>query len=873
MLLTARQVIATASRKLTLRAIIQTALFVCVISSSGVFASEPPASVCFEGKSGMPLINNGQPLPIVISESADPAVKRGATAFAEDLYKIGGSATRIIEAGDTLKHPAVLMGVLGNHPLIDDLVSQGKVDISTIKGEWEAFQVAVVEKPWPDVEHVLVIVGADRRGAIYGAFDLSEQMGVSPWYWFADVPTVQHKNVFVTAGSVTDQPKVRYRGIFINDEDPALKGWAEKKFGGVNSGMYERVFDLILRLKGNYIWPAMWGKSFHLDDPKNTALADNMGIVMGTSHHEPMARAHAEWRRKTRNPCIGVGEWDYETNSENIKTFWRAGIERMMSKGNGSSYESLVTVGMRGDGDEPMSEGTAIDLLEKIVSDQRDIIADVTDAPADATPQVWALYKEVLDYYEKGMTVPDDVTLLFADDNWGLVRRLPTKELDREGGFGVYYHFDYVGVPRNYKWNNTIQIGKVWQQMDLSYQRGARDLWVVNVGDLKPIEYPIDFFLTMAWDPEAMDTQALAQYATGFAEQTFGRELALEIAGLIQRYGTYAATRKPELLNQNTFAIGSIGLPSLKGGPFYQHVKKWRQLQRDMIRVKAKIGEEHYAAFFQLVEWPISAMSNLYEMYFAAAWNKVLAEEGDARANHFQQIVTRNFQRDAELTDQYHQINDGKWDGMINQIHMSYVTWRHPEQQIMPPVSKVDGVKNDIAVSFVEMPQPVHIQIINAGEFSNAHNNNGLTWTRVEHLGQSSAAVVALPQGKAATRVSDNVALTYKIEQPFYGSANVTLELSPTLDTIGQGGMRLAVTIDDEPVQILNFDLHATGAGQHTAEEKAWAKAVVNNKHTIDVRFVGISPGEHVLKIFRIDDNVVLEKMIIESIQTETPAS
>ncbi|MBX2857166.1 MAG: glycosyl hydrolase 115 family protein [Cellvibrionaceae bacterium] len=837
------------------------ALAFCLMPAS-VFACQAPGSVCFKKNDGLALIKNGRPLPIVVSQQANPAVKRVAEAFAKDLQRVSGKRTQVINSIKRLKKPLVLIGVAGQNPLIDALVAKGKLKLKPLQGQWEAYQRVVVENPWPNVPQALVIVGSDRRGAIFGTFDLSERLGVSPWYWFADVPTQRQKQVYITPGVISDQPKVRYRGIFINDEDPALKGWAQKKFGGVNAGMYERVFDLVLRLKGNYMWPAMWGKAFHLDDPKNTALADNMGIVMGTSHHEPLTRAHAEWHRKSENPA-GGGAWNYETNGDNIRAFWRGGIERMMSKKDGTPYESLVTLGMRGDGDEPMSEDTAIGLLEQVVKDQRKIISDVTGQAAHKTPQVWALYKEVQDYYDEGMTVPEDVTLLFADDNWGLVRRLPTKDLNRQGGFGVYYHFDYVGVPRNYKWTNTVQIGKVWQQMNLSYARGAKDLWVVNVGDLKPIEYPIDFFLTMAWNPEALTPKALSSYAQGFAEQSFGKSLATDIADLITRYGTYAAMRKPELINSETFPMGEIAEPKLKGGEFYQHYMKWKTLTSDMEKAKSKISKAQYPAFYQLVEWPIASMSNLYEMYFAAAWNKQLVEAGDARANYFQEVVERNFANDKALTEKYHQINDGKWDGMVNQVHMNYVTWNDPQQQTIPTVSHIYGGKNNIEVQFEAITPPEHVQIIAASDYTSKASNKGLTWTAIEHLGQSKAGMLALPQGKAATEARDKVALSYTFNQPFAGNAKVAIELSPTLDTLNRGGTRLGVALNEQATQILNYNLHPTGGGQHTPEEKAWAKAVINNKHVLEAEFKNLAAGSHSLTLFRIDDNIVLEKLII----------
>ena len=338
---------------------------------------------------------------------------------------------------------------------------------------------------------------------------------------------------------------MKYRGIFINDEAPALSGWTREKFGGFNHQFYEKVFELILRMKGNYLWPAMWGNAFNDDDKLNPRLADEYGIVMGTSHHEPMMRAQQEWKR------YGKGEWNYDHNDSTLREFWRQGIRNM------GTHESIVTVGMRGDGDMPMTEGSNIALLERIVADQRRIIGEVTGKDPSATPQLWALYKEVQDYYDKGMRVPDDVTLLFADDNWGNIRRLPTRERHAAGGFGVYYHFDYVGGPRNYKWLNTNPIARVWEQMHLAYEYGANRIWIVNVGDLKPMEFPIQFFLDYAWNPGEVASRAAAGVHAQWAEQQFGAAHAAEIADVVTKTYKYAGRRKPELLAPETYSLAN----------------------------------------------------------------------------------------------------------------------------------------------------------------------------------------------------------------------------------------------------------------------------------------------------------------------------
>ncbi|MBE7220318.1 MAG: glycosyl hydrolase 115 family protein, partial [Caulobacteraceae bacterium] len=600
----------------------------------------------------------------------------------------------------------------------------------------------------------LVIVGSDRRGAIFGTYDLSERMGVSPWLWFADVPVARRSDAWVPAGSRRDQPKVRYRGFFINDEDPCFGGWGKAKFGGINSALYAHVFELLLRMKGNYLWPAMWApKAFAADDPRSQPLADAMGVVMGSSHHEVMMRAQDEWHRHTDEGVTG-GPWDYTRNAANLRTFWRGGIERMMSKGDGRGYESVVTIGMRGDGDEAMAEGTATGLLERIVADQRTIIAEVTGRPARETPQLWALYKEVQDYYDHGMRVPDDVILLFSDDNWGQVRRLPTPGAPpRAGGYGVYYHFDYVGGPRNYKWINTNQVEKTWQQMDLAYRRGARAMWIVNVGDIKPMEYPLSFFMAQAWDPEAMTPTALAAYPERWAGATFGEANGDAIGRMLTDYSRYAARRKPELIDQDSFPLGEVSHDALDGGEFGAMVAEWDALEARMLAVRAQIAPEQRDAYYQIVEYPISALGNLYRLYYATAWNRKLGASNDPRANPFADQVEAAFRRDGELTARYHAINGGKWAGMMAQVHMNYVIWKDPTQQTMPSISRVGGdtpqSRRGVAPRFAsDAPPPPGRVVVEAGAFSRAHDGPGLTWTTIPHLGQGAGGVLALPQGR-----------------------------------------------------------------------------------------------------------------------------
>ena len=827
------------------------------------FACDTPVSVCPHDSIGaFALVSRSHAAQVLVEPSSDPAVRHAATGFADDLSRLTGSPTRQIATSRQIVGNVVIVGVLGHSALIDGLVRDGKIQAADLAGQWEAFRQIVVDHPFPNVARALVVVGADRRGAVFGLYDLSEKMGVSPWSWWADVPVQKRADVFVTAGTHRDQPKVRYRGFFINDENPGFSSWTQKHFGGPNAAAYGHVFDLLLRLKGNYLWPAMWApKAFNADDPRNMILADQVGVVMGTSHHEPMTRAQDEWHRHVDQGVTG-GAWNYATNAANLRTFWRGGIERMMSKGDGTPYESLVTIGMRGDGDEAMAGGTAIPLLESIVGAQRGIIADVTGKPASQTPQVWALYKEVQDYYDKGMKVPDDVILLFADDNWGQLRRLPQNAGDHKGGYGVYYHFDYVGVPRNYKWINTNQIEKVWQQMDLAYQKGARALWIVNVGDIKPMEYPLSFFMKQAWDPEAMTPAALARFPTDWARGTFGPAQAGKIAALVTRYSEIAARRKPELVDADSFALGASTPDALYGGDFGARVAEWDQLDADMRAVKKDIPAVQRDAYFQLVEHPILALGNLYRLYYAVAWNHTLAAAGDPRANVFADAAEAAFRRDGEITEAYHALNGRKWDGMMAQTHIGYTGWQEPAKQVMPTVKRVAGAPRPVHFAPVPAdPASATAFAVDASAFTRAVDGKGLTWHVIPHLGTAAGGVIALPQGRKATDQADDVRLDYAMTTRDSGALDVRLALAPTLDVTGGGTLRVGVSVDDGPMVTISDHLTPAPNDTTTQEQRDWNRAVEDNERTVHAVIPSVGAGHHVVKVWRIDDNVVLKRV------------
>ncbi|MGH8302806.1 MAG: glycosyl hydrolase 115 family protein, partial [Steroidobacteraceae bacterium] len=551
---------------------------------------------------------------LYVDPQDDWGVLHAAGELQADIQRVTG-LTPPLEKTGLPRGNVVLIGTIGRSRLIDHLIREHAIDVSAIRGRWESTLTQVVDHPLPGVARALVIAGSDRRGTIYGIYDLSESIGVSPWYWWADVPVPHRNSLYVAPGRwVVGSPAVRYRGIFLNDEAPALTGWVDENYGGYNHRFYTRVFDLLLRLRANFLWPAMWGSAFGADDPLNSKLANEYGIVMGTSHEEPMMCAEREWKPSD-------GPWNYVTNRKRIDEFWRHCMQR--DKGD----EEVVTLGMRGHNDTPVSTGNNIGLLEKIVADQRKILRQTVNPDLRQVPQVWALYKEVQTYYEKGMRVPDDVTLLWSDDNWGDLRRLPTPaERKRSGGAGIYYHFDYVGGPRSYKWLNTNYLPKIWEQMNLAWHYGANRIWVVNVGDLKPMELPISFFLDMAWNPGRFHPDNLQQYTEEWAAQQFGPGHAREIAQLLTAYTKYNGRRKPELLAPDTFSAVDFNEARRVYG-------EWQSLAEKAEAVGGELPAQYQDAYFELVLYPVKASAIVNELYITAGENALYATQGRVSTN------------------------------------------------------------------------------------------------------------------------------------------------------------------------------------------------------------------------------------------------
>ena len=802
-------------------------------------------------KQGDLLLNANNRVEIYMDTNDCKGVSYAAHALLKDIKSVSGAtATLTSDAGflkkaDTAR-PAILVGTIGHSAAIDQLVKQKRINGNLLKGKREKFIITLIDGQ-------LVIAGSDRRGTIYGIYELSQQMGVSPWYDWADVPVEHHDSIFVNKGIYTDgEPAVRYRGIFLNDEAPCLTSWVKNTYGTDygDHRFYQRVFELVLRLRGNMMWPAMWGWAFYADDPENEKTADEMGVVMSTSHHEPMARNHQEYARNRK----GWGPWNYQKNKANLQKFFREGIERM--KGT----EQIVTIGMRGDGDEAMSAEADTKLMTNIINDQRKIIADVTGKKASETPQVWALYKEVLDYYDKGMKVPDDVTLLLCDDNWGNVRRVPNaQERKHKGGWGLYYHVDYVGAPRNSKMLNVTPVQNPWEQLTLAYENGIDRLWILNVGDLKPMEYPISQFMDKAWNPRKYDVNNITRHTRDWCAQQFGESQADEAARILNLICKYNGRCTPEMLDKNTY--------SLENGEWQEVVNQYLQLETDALRQYNSLPASYHDAYRQIILFPIELMSNLHQMYFAQAQNHTLYKQGNPKANVWADECERLFKRDSLICDYYnHKMAGGKWNGMMTQKHIGYTSWNDAfEKDTCPELFRVtskDGVIISENNGVVEIEAPYYSSKTDAAEAK---------WTEIPFMGKSVSAMTLMPYTKSVKGAS----ITYKFKmqvsktsdgKAFNGKQKVRIHVitKSTLDYLNKGGLTYGVSLDGtSPVEVnFNKDLNEKPENIYNIYYPTIATRIVDK--VIELELPASSDGIHTLTLTPNDPAIVFEKIVID---------
>jgi hypothetical protein len=842
--------------------------------SAWVFSASHPGD--------FPLVQGNHTAALVTAPDDFKVVQIAAGNLAGDIALVTGQNATVTSDTSALSGPAVLIGTLGHSKPIDDLVAAGKLDVSKIQGQWESFLIATVGNN-------LVIAGSDRRGTAYGVFELSQAIGVSPWYWWADVTPAHSDNLFVAAGTRHfGPPSVQYRGIFLNDEDWGLIPWASKTFepevGNIGPKTYAKVFELLLRLKANTLWPAMHEVSTPFNsNPQNRVVADDYAIVMGSSHCEPMLRNNVgEWKDDR-------SKFNFITNPQGVTQYWEQRV-----KENGQ-YENIYTIGIRGIHDDPMmgAKGAAqvVPALEKIFEVQRQLLAQYVNPDPTKVPQIFCPYKEVLAYYLDSLQVPPDVTIVFPDDNFGYIRYFPTPSevAARPGGFGVYYHSEYLGAPFSYPWLNTTPPALIWEEMSKAYDHGMRKLWILNVGGLKPREIAIDFFLQMAWDINRWNLKTLPDYLPSWATQQFGPEHAQEIAGLMSQYYRLGYQRKPEELQ---WYLGhEAPRPSDFSYTDYGDEARLRclayvNLAAQSAQLAQQLPAAQQDAFFELVDYPITGATLANQRFFANEFATANLAQNPAQATDAAKIVKFATNGLVDATNRYDQLAGGKWkyvmdddvllksrqyrtaalhyaipfDG-LDTSNISFVTVIPEGNVTVPPAAAASPTPAQLANQFVESDGVVSIE---AEHFTHKTDQPTAAWEIIPGLGRTGNAVGVFPTTAPSLELAqagDAPALEY----PFYlfhpGNVTVHFNLIPTQPIRFGQGLRFAFSIDDGPPQLVTI---TAGTGKEVTNP-AWSRNVLNNSTSAAIAQTIPAPGAHTLKIYGLDPGVLLEKIVLDA--------
>ena len=621
-----------------------------------------------------------------------PGVNKIAVLVRQDLYLVTGFHAGEYTKGCKCKN-LIIYGTVGRSDYLDELEEKGLIDLEEVRGKWEVYSFQVIDSPMDGVDHAVVIAGSDKRGTIYGLFHLSELLGVSPLVNWNHVLPKKKKNASLTdeVNMVSKEPSVKYRGFFINDEWPAFGNWATEHFGGINAMCYERVFELLLRLKGNYLWPAMWASNFSMDGPglESARLADEYGVVMSTSHHEPCMRSGEEYRLLRGENSIYGDAWDFRANREGITRFWRDGLIR------NKSFENVITLGMRGERDSKILGDDAslrdnIDLVKDVLKTQNDLIKETIDDDLKNVPRQIVLFSEVEEFFygnekTKGLMGDpelEDVTLILSDNNVGYTRTLPDKEMrNHPGGFGMYYHMDMHGGPYSFKWIGATFLPRVWEQMTAAYEFGVRQIWVTNVGDIGTQELGLSYFLDLAYDIDkwgGTDAAITETYVNEWAERQFGGMLPLsgrnKAKKILWDYTSLLEKRRHEIMNADVYHPLHFGEADMV-------LSLSDEILKESAALKKRIDDENLSAFISLLYYPACGTANLMKMWILAGRNKFFAKQNRIEANDVAEQLDACVKEDARIIDEYETVDGGYYKGFGRSEHVGFINWNEEDNR------------------------------------------------------------------------------------------------------------------------------------------------------------------------------------------------
>ncbi len=794
-----------------------------------------------------PLVRDRQAAALCLDPSDYASVLRAAADLQADVNRVSGVKPELTTAGAPSSKVAVLAGTLGQSALIDRLVQAGKIKTDALAGKWESFLIATVTQPLPGVDQALVIAGSDKRGTIYGLYEISEQIGVSPWYWWADVPPRHHEALFVKAGTYVQGPAaVKYRGIFINDEDWGLYPWAaqtfDPAFGNIGPRTYEKIFELLLRLRLNYFWPAMHACSTAFGSvPENAALADQFGIVVGASHCEPMLYNNVKWNARTQ------GRWNYSLNRDVIHGIWE---DTARARGR---YEAVWTLGIRGVHDQGMERPPddmpgKIDLISKVFQDQRELLNQYVTKQWGPVAQCFVPYKEVLPIYDAGLQVPEDVTLVWVDDNFGYIRRLSNPaERQRPGGAGVYWHLSYYGGPHSYTWINTTAPALVWEELHKAWENDARTLWVLNVGDLKPMEIGIDYFAKLAWNPDRFPLGGQRAFLHDFAARHFGAKAAPPLTDLLMEFYRLGTIRKPELMDR-AWAL------SLTPQRAAQLERDYRDLlQRERLLAEA-VGAEARDAYTELIGFPARVLGDAGLIFMA---DRKAREANDVTVGA-KEIAQLRSDLEAQVENYNTKLAGGKWNRMMpGLVTASNLTaWN---SQVRWPWGERTAAGAGRRPAASDQP-PAGQGWRDAATADRRTASGSVQWAVVEGLGPSGRAVALEPARRdAAWKEQDANAptLEFDFNSPG-GAADAWVDFLPTFRLYPGLALRVAVSVDDGASTVVEVP---GSSGAENENGTIRSRAVQDNYTRARIPLPGLAAGRHTLKIRAVDPGAVIDRV------------
>lgn len=786
----------------------------------------------------------------------EPVAQKAIEMFRGDVLEITGKQLPLInilpEDGNV-----IVAGTLGKSKIIKQIIKQYRLKTDSVQGKWEAFSIQVVSRPHGNL---LVVIGSDRRGTAYGILELSRMMGISPWIWWADVKPVKKAEIVLSiANLICQKPSVQYRGIFLNDEDWGLKPWASKtldpKTGEIGPKTYSKIFELLLRLRANTIWPAMHECTTPFYFVKgNAAIADSFGIIVSTSHCEPLMRSNPlEWNHKT------LGDYNFFTNKDKVVDYWN---ERLKDVGK---YENIYTVGMRGIHDGAMEGAKNVQQqvagLTDVFNVQRKLLTNNLHKTPEEIPQIFIPYKEVLDAYNAGLKVPEDVTLVWCDDNYGYLTRLCNKEEQkRSGGSGVYYHVSYWGRPHDYLWLATTQPSLIWTEMQKAWAYGARKIWILNVGDIKPAEYITEFYLDMAWNIDTVKSDMISKHLENWMGKTFGAENAVKLQNIMDEYYRLAFIRKPEFMGwSQTEPNTTVRNSDLNIAEITTRLKQYDTIEQKTIEIEKTIPTNLKNAYFELIRYPVSGAAEMNKKLLnwqcANLYAPFLSKEAET-AKHKSLAAYAKIQ---SLTMYYNDsIEAGKWKLMMSFQPRKLQVFDKPVfSEPTTETLKVMTVNDSIALGVYNgaIDRKDDYIRLKASEFTQNNSTAFCRWQTIKGLGYSQSSMALQPFGaKLSTNYIENPSLEYEFAAKG-DSSIIYLYLLPTHPIDASNNMRIAISIDGADPMIFNINT--------VGRSNTWKENVLRNQAVVKLPYHFVT-GKHLLKIFAVDPDVVIDQLLID---------